>query len=293
MVRSMTGFGRGEYVTDGREYVVEIKTINHRYLEQNVRFPRQYAFFEDVARKAVSKAISRGKVDISIQFNNFGSDLKHLSFDENMIKTYIEEAKSLESKFELKNDLSFCRMIQLPEVIRVEANENEDELIKEFMFALNDALKKLKTMREVEGENLKKDITKKCDDLLKIFSKIEQRSGLIVNEYKVKLNDRINELLKDVNISIDETRLATEVAIFSDKASIDEEIVRFKSHVNQLKNTLELNDPIGKKLDFIIQELNRETNTIGSKANDLEIANSVIELKNEIEKIREQIQNIE
>ena len=293
MIKSMTGFGRGEYSTDGREYCVEIKTINHRYLDINVRLPRQYSFFEDYIRKTISKAISRGKVEVNVQFSNFGNELKQVSFDENLIKTYLSEANLLEEKFGIKNDLSFCRVLQLPEVVKVEAGENEEELIKEFSFALDNALEKLKDMREVEGTNLKNDITNKCDNLLVILEKVERNSKDVVQLYKGKLRGRINELLKDINVQIDDTRLATEVAVFADKASIDEEVVRFKSHVAQLKQTLQLDEPIGKKLDFIVQEINRETNTIGSKANDLDISQSVIELKNEIEKIREQIQNIE
>jgi len=293
MIKSMTGFGRGEYLVDGREYAVEIKTINHRYLDINVRLPRQYSFFEDYTRKAIAKSISRGKVDVSIQFSNFGNELKQVSFDEKLIKTYLDEASLLEQKFGIKNDLSFCRALQLPEVVKVQVDENEEEIIKEFSVALNSALDKLKEMREVEGVNLRNDITNKCENLLLILSKVEEKSNSVVQEYKVKLQDRVNELLKDANVKIDDTRLATEVALFADKASIDEELVRFKSHVKQLKTTLQLDEPIGKKLDFIIQEMNRETNTIGSKANDLIISQAVIELKNEIEKIREQIQNIE
>ena len=293
MIKSMTGFGRGEYSIDSREYIAEIKTINHRYLDINVRLPRQCSFFEDYARKTISKAISRGKVDVSIQFNNFGSELKEVFFDEKLIKLYLDEANLLEEKFGIKNDLSFCRALQLPEVVKIEVNENEEELIKEFAVALDNALNKLKEMREVEGSNLKSDLILKCDNLLDILKKIEEKSKVVVQEYKAKLQERVNELLKDVNIQLDDSRLATEVAVFADKASIDEEMVRFKSHVAQLKHTLELNEPIGKKLDFIVQEMNRETNTIGSKANDLDISQAVIELKNEIEKIREQIQNIE
>jgi len=293
MIKSMTGFGRGEYLVDGREYSVEIKTINHRYLDISVRLPRQYSFFEDYTRKAIAKVISRGKVDVSIQFSNFGNELKQVSFDEKLIKIYLNEASLLEEKLGIKNDLSFCRVLQLPEVVKVEVSENEEELIKEYSVALNKALEKLKIMREVEGSNLKNDIINKYNNLLLIMGKIEEKSKAVVKEYKLKLQDRVNELLKDINIQIDDTRLMTEVAVFADKASIDEELVRFKSHVNQLKQTLQLDEPIGKKLDFIVQEMNRETNTIGSKANDLDISQSVIELKNEIEKVREQIQNIE
>ncbi len=293
MIKSMTGFGRGEYEASGHEYVVEIKTINHRYLDVNVRFPRQYSFLEDYTRKSIAKFISRGKIDVNIQFSNFGSELKHVSFDENLIKAYLDEANSLEEKLGVKNDLSFCRALQLPEVIKVDIDENEATIINEFSIALGNAFLKLKEMREAEGRNLHTDLIKKADNLLMLLAKIEDKSDILVLEYKNKLKDRVNELLKDIDVKIDETRLAEEVAIFADKASIDEEIVRFKSHVNQLKSTLDLDEPIGKKLDFIVQEMNRETNTMGSKANNLEISKVVIEMKNEIEKIREQIQNIE
>lgn len=293
MIKSMTGFGRGELTDLGREYVVEIKTVNHRYLDVSVRIPRQFSFLEDFARKTVAKSISRGKVDINIQVNSFGDKNKSVSFDEELLKVYLEEAKSLEECFDIKNDLTFCRALTLPEIVKVEANENEEELLKEFEVVLNKAIDNLKAMREEEGKHLTSDIVEKCQKLNEIFCNIENRSDAVVVEYKEKLSERITELLKDTDVIIDETRLATEVAIFADKAAIDEEIVRFKSHVSQLIKTLELNEPIGKKLDFIVQEMNREVNTIGSKANDLVITNSVIELKNEIEKIREQIQNIE
>lgn len=293
MIKSMTGFGRNEYAVGGREYTVEVKTINHRYLDFNIRLPRQFSFFEDYIRKIVPKYISRGKVDVNIQFSSFGDELKSIKFDENLISLYLNEAKVIEEKFGIKNDLSFCRVMQLPDVVKVDDDKDEEQLINELSEALAGALEKLKSMREVEGNNLYKDLTAKTANLLTILSKIEEKSKLVVVEYKTKLKERVDELLKDVNTQLDDTRLATEVAIFADKASIDEEIVRFKSHIKQFNHTLELDEPVGKKLDFIVQELNRETNTIGSKANDLDISSSVIELKNEIEKIREQIQNIE
>ena len=293
MIKSMTGFGRGEFNGLGNEYVVEIKTVNHRYLDISVRLPRQFSFLEDFARKTVSKAISRGKVDINIQINSFGSKSKSVSFDEELLKIYLEEAKTLEGTCDIKNDLTFCRALTLPEIVKVEASDNEEELIKELEIVLNKAIDNLKVMREEEGKHLADDIIEKSKILNDIFGNIESRSNNVVLEYKEKLSERIKELLKDTDITIDENRIATEVAIFADRSAIDEEIVRFKSHVSQLINTLKLNEPIGKKLDFIVQEMNREVNTIGSKANDLVITNSVIELKNEIEKIREQIQNIE
>lgn len=292
MIKSMTGFGRGELSCSGREYVVEVKTVNHRYLDISVRLPRQFAFFEDFARKVVAKTISRGKVDINIQVNSFGDKDKSVSFDEELLKTYLAEANVLEEKFNIKNDLTFCNALQLPEIIKVSGNQNEEELLSEFERVLSSALDNLKTMRQEEGAHLAMDITKKCEGLSKIFKNVEDRSKDVVTEYREKLNERIKELLQDAS-AIDETRLVMEVAVFADKSSIDEEIVRFKSHIKQLLKTLELEEPIGKKLDFIVQEMNREVNTIGSKANNLDITNSVIELKNEIEKIREQIQNIE
>lgn len=292
MIKSMTGFGRGELSCSGREYVVEIKTVNHRYLDISVRLPRQYAFFEDFARKAVAKAISRGKVDINIQVNSFGDKEKSVSFDEELLSVYLDEAISLEERLNIKNDLTFCRALQLPEVVKVSNSQNEEELLREFETVLNSALDNLKAMRQEEGNHLALDITKKCEGLTEIFKNVEDRSKEVVTEYREKLTERIKEVLQDKSI-VDESRLAMEVAIFADKSSIDEEIVRFKSHIKQLLKTLELSEPIGKKLDFIVQEMNREVNTIGSKANSLDITNSVIELKNEIEKIREQIQNIE
>lgn len=292
MIKSMTGFGRGELSCNGREYVVEIKTVNHRYLDVSIRLPRQFAFFEDFARKVVSKAISRGKVDINIQVNSFGNKEKCVSFDEELLKIYLDEANALEKSFNIKNDLTFSKVFELPEVIKISGNENEEELLNEFGEVLNVALDNLKKMRQEEGEHLAKDITKKCEVLSDIFENVENRGKDVVREYREKLSERIKEVLQDKSV-VDENRLAMEVAVFADKSSIDEEIVRFKSHIKQLLKTLELEEPIGKKLDFIVQEMNREVNTIGSKANNLDITDSVIELKNEIEKIREQIQNIE
>lgn len=292
MIKSMTGFGRGELSCAGREYVVEIKTVNHRYLDISVRLPRQFAFFEDFARKAIAKAISRGKVDINIQVNSFGDKEKIVSFDEELLSVYLDEAVALEERLNIKNDLTFCRALQLPEVVKVSNSQNEEELLREFETVLNSALDSLRVMRQDEGNHLASDIVQKCEGLSKIFKNVEDRSKDVVTEYRDKLNERIKEVLQNKSI-VDESRLAMEVAVFADKSSIDEEIVRFKSHINQLLKTLELDEPIGKKLDFIVQEMNREVNTIGSKANNLDITNSVIELKNEIEKIREQIQNIE
>lgn len=293
MIKSMTGFGRSEYLSNGREYTVEIKTVNHRYNDVSIRLPRQYSFLEEHARKLISKHISRGKIDVNITITEFKNEDRKILFDEGLIKSYIKEAELLDEGLGIKNDLSFSRVMNLPEVVKVSADMEEEKIVKEFDIVLKDAIGNLGKMREVEGESLKKDIILKSENLLKIFKEIENKSECVVEEYREKLKNRLDELTKNTPGVIDENRFAAEVAIFADKSSIDEELVRFKSHISQLIKTLDIEEPIGKKLDFIVQEMNREVNTIGSKANNLDITRAVIELKNEIEKIREQIQNIE
>jgi uncharacterized protein (TIGR00255 family) len=293
MVKSMTGFGRGEYAASGFEFVVEIKTINHRYLDMNIRMPRQYSFLEENIRKVIPQFISRGKIDINVNISDFENSNKKVLFNEEIIKSYLEEAKKLESDLGLKNNFAFSNVLMLSDAVKIQGSDDEEQIAKDFSMALSNALNSLVKMRETEGNALKENILLKAHKLLDIFASIEERSASVVNEYKEKLSIRVNELLAKSNVVLEETRLATEVALFADRACIDEEITRFKSHITQLKNTLDLNEPIGKRLDFIIQELNRETNTIGSKSNDLTITNAVIEIKNILEQIREQIQNIE
>ena len=293
MIKSMTGFGRGEYSASGFEFLVEIKTINHRYLDLNIRMPRQYSFLEEMIRKTIPNYISRGKIDINVNINDFGDNNKKVLFNEEIIKSYFEEAKKLEENIGLKNNFAFSNVLMMSDAVKVEGTDNEEQLTKDFTVALNNALDALVKMREAEGNALKEDILKKAHRLLVIFAQIEDRAANVVEEYREKLANRVNDLLAKNDIVLEETRLATEVAVFADRACIDEEITRFKSHIAQLTNTLNLSEPIGKRLDFIIQELNRETNTIGSKSNDLDITNAVIEIKNVLEQIREQIQNIE
>lgn len=293
MIKSMTGFGRGEYSESGVNFLVEIKTINHRYLDMNIRLPRQYSFLEEVIRKRIPEFISRGKIDINVTINDFEDKSKKVIFNETIIKTYLDEALNLEKELGLKNNFAFSNVLMLQDAVKIETSDNEEQIINSFSVALDNSLNSLVKMREEEGNNLKEDILNKAHRLLVIFSQIEERSQNVVEEYREKLRNRVNELLAKSDVAIDENRLATEVALFADRSCIDEEITRFKSHIAQLTKTLELNEPIGKKLDFIIQELNRETNTIGSKSNDLTITNTVIEIKNVLEQIREQIQNIE
>lgn len=293
MPKSMTGFGRSEYENLGIEYVVEVKSINHRYYDLNIRLPRQYSFLEDIIRKEVALKFSRGKIDVNVTINDFNNSTKRVLFNENLINAYIEEAKNLEQVYGLKNNFSFSNILNIPDVVSVEKDDNQEELINDFKKALGEAFDNLALMKQTEGNNLRDNIVLKIDRLQELFAKIEERADLVIIEYKNKLKARVVELSGLAEVNVDEARLATEVAIFADKACIDEEIIRFKSHIKQLLSTIELNESIGKKLDFIIQEMNREVNTIGSKSSDLVITNTVIELKNILEQIREQIQNIE
>ena len=292
MIKSMTGFGRGEFKEEGKEFIVEIKTVNHKYTDSFIKLPRQIGFLEDRVRNLLSKVISRGKIDVYISYNNYSGDAKHVLFDEALAKTYISAAESLRDKFGLKDDISVSLISRYPDVLRVEqAEEDEEKLWAMLKTATDNALQSLVAMREKEGDGLKKDLLERTKLLADSLKLIKLRAPNVVKEYKIKLETRIKDLLDKQ--TIDESRIAMEVALFSDRCSIEEEIVRLGSHLEQMKSTVEINQPVGRKLDFLIQEMNREINTIGSKANDIEITRNVIEMKSEIEKMREQIQNIE
>lgn len=292
MIRSMTGFGRGEYQEDGREFLVEIKTVNHRYSDVFVKMPRQIGYLEEKVRDLVGKAISRGKIDVYISYDNFGDDSKKVMFDEPLAKTYLSAVEALRDKFGLKDDITVSLISRFPDVLKIEQQEADEE--KEWAMlriAAENALKSLIVMRENEGEGLKRDLLSRADYIDNILKDIETRSPEVVKEYKQKLDTRIKDLLGQQ--TIDENRLSVEVAIFADRCSIDEETVRLHSHLSQMREALKMQQPVGRKLDFLVQEMNREINTIGSKANDLAITRNVVEIKSEIEKIREQVQNIE
>lgn len=292
MIKSMTGFGRGSVEQDGRSFIVEIKSVNHRYCDLNIKMPKSFLSFEDRIRKTVLEKISRGKVDVFITQNKQEKLGVKAVLDENLADSYVECLKKIKDKYDIKEGLSISLIAKFPDVIILKQEEEDVESIWKILSnPLKEAINLLVEMREKEGLKLKKDILSKCDYIKHSLDKIEKRSPFVVCEYKEKLNERLKELLQDYQV--DENRIAMEVAIFGDKACIDEEIVRLNSHLVQLRETFNLDEPIGRKLDFILQEMNRETNTIGSKANDLEITNSVLNIKNEIEKIREQIQNIE
>jgi uncharacterized protein (TIGR00255 family) len=292
MIRSMTGFGRGKSQADGMECLVEVKTVNHRYSDIYIKIPRQISFLEDKVREVVSKSVSRGKADVFISFDDFSEDSRSILIDEGLAKTYIDSVKLLRDKYELQDDISVSLIAKFPDVLKVEKVEQDEEKIwKVLSEALNNALESLINMRQIEGEGLKVSILEKTDYIENIVKEISIRAPEVVKEYKCKLENRIKDLLEQQ--VVDENRIATEVAIFADRCSIDEELVRLTSHINQLRETLKNGQAVGRKLDFLMQEMNREINTIGSKANDLNITKFVVEIKSELEKIREQIQNIE
>ena len=292
MIKSMTGFGRGTSQVEGKEFLVEIKTVNHRYSDIFIKMPRQLTFLENKVRDVVNKGIPRGKIDVYINYSNYGDDSKCVLLDEPLAKAYTDAVGKLRDKFGLTDDISVSLIARFPDVLQVEKGEEDEELLWDLLKqALDEALKNLVIMRQNEGQGLKTSLLEKADFIEDIIKIITQRSPEVVREYKQKLESRIKELIEQQ--TIDENRLATEVAMFADRCSIDEELVRLASHIKQLRDTLGMAEPVGRKLDFLIQEMNREINTIGSKANDLSITRNVVEVKSEIEKMREQIQNIE
>lgn len=292
MIKSMTGFGRSTYENEGREYIVEIKSVNNRFNDVNIKMPRNLNYLEDKIRKQILNNISRGKVEVSIQLNN-NSDLgKKINLNTDIAKKYIEELKKLTQETSIIDNINIMDVAKFPDVLNIRIDEEAEEVIqKELFTALEGAINSFLDMRQKEGSKIKVDLENRIEVIKQKIEQISSISAGLVDEYIVKLETRIKELLKtDV---VDQTRLAQEVVIYSDKCSVEEEITRLKSHISQFLNLLNENIAIGKKLDFLIQEMNRETNTIGSKANNLEITNYVVDIKTELENVREQIQNIE
>lgn len=291
MIRSMTGFGRATYEVDGRTYTVEIKSVNHKYNDINIRLPRFLNSIEDELRKQIQNSISRGKIDVFINFDNYSDKGYNIKINRNLAKEYLTELKSLADETGVPFELSVIDVSKLPDILKMEEDGDEELIAGELKVALSEALKNFVDMRTKEGEKLAEDMKKRVDWIEAKVSEISKFSSTLVEEYIEKLETRVKELMKtDV---VDETRLAQEIVIYSDKCSIEEELTRLKSHISQFNDLLKGSSPIGKKFDFLVQEMNREVNTIGSKANCLEITNRVIDIKTEIENIREQIQNIE
>jgi len=289
----MTGFGRGESSNEVYNFKVEIKAVNHRYNDIVVKMPRHISYLEENVKKIIKTEINRGKIDVYINLDYINESAIDIKVDIPLAKSYKYVLEKLSEELELEENIRLFNILGLSEIIKTERKELDEDIawtcLKE---ALNMALRDIMNMKVVEGEELKNDMISKLDRIETIVLEIEERSPLVVLEYKGKLRERIGELL-DKDINIDEDRIASEVAIFADKSNINEEIVRLKSHVKQFLSILNEKDAIGRKLDFLIQEMNREINTIGSKANDMLIAQNVVEIKSELEKIREQVQNIE
>lgn len=293
MAKSMTGFSMGEYKDDKYNISVECKTINHKYLDVNPRLPRKVSFLEDRLRQLVKDYISRGRVDMFIKFDTVSSSGAKLVYDEDLAKQYFEILKRIKDGFDLKQEINPVEISKFPEIVSVtEAEDDEEILWNALREASEKALMSLSNMRKEEGTKLEKDIIERSNLLEKYIDDVERFSDTVVEDYRSRLNQRIGEILENPAL-VDEARLAQEVAIYADKSSITEEIVRFRSHINQLRNTIVNDDSIGRKLDFLIQEMNREVNTIGSKSSAIDITNLVIQIKAELEKIREQVQNIE
>ncbi len=292
MIYSMTGYGRCETEENHRKVTVEISAINHRYLDINIRMPKILAHFEDELRKIVKQKIARGKLDINIYYQSTAEEDIEIMINENLCKAYVDGFTKIADIFGVENDMKLSHLMQMGDLLIIQKKSGDnDEVSVVLKKALESALEELQVMRHREGEALKTDIFQKVKDLSQLIEAISSRSYLIVDEYKKKLEARIAVLLE--NIAVDPSRMATEVAFFADKCAVDEELTRLKSHIKQLVNILEEDGVVGRKLDFLMQEINREANTIGSKANDYAITKHVVSLKTEVEKIREQVQNLE
>lgn len=292
MIKSMTGFGRSEIVKGNRKISVEIKSVNHRYLEAGIKMPKKLNVFESRMRDLLKKYATRGKIDIFINYEDDSESQVNLKFNQNIADEYMAIFNNMSEKYNLKNDMTVGGLARFPEVITMdEVQEDEEELWHFIEEAMKAALEQFVNTRILEGENLKKDLLGKLDHMEELVAFVEKRSPEIMKEYRSKLESKVKELLGDT--TIDESRIATEVIIYADKISVDEETVRLRSHIEHARKCLNEDGGIGRKMDFIAQEMNREANTTLSKANDIEISNAAIDLKTEIEKVREQIQNIE
>lgn len=291
MIRSMTGYGRGKCEDGGKEYTVEIKAINHRYNDITIKMPRYLNFLEDKIRQYITKEVARGKMEVYITVKNISSAVNDVVVDKALAGAYVKEMRELVQMYDLKDDISVSSLMRLPDIITNVETEEEDVYWNATKIALAEAVQNLLHAKEIEGEKLKADIENRLTLIAEDVKMVEEKSKDLLEEYKTKLQNRINEL--GANNVIDENRIGVEVVLFADKSSICEEVTRLNSHIASLQEMLKATGPIGKKIDFLVQEMNRETNTIGSKANSIGITNYVVEMKNEIENIREQVQNIE
>lgn len=291
MIKSMTGYGKANLEKNERRYQVEIKTVNHRYLDISVKMPRQLSYLEEPIKKAIGNKVKRGKVDVFVTFENNSLEGQEIKINTELASAYIKKLKKLAESENILADIQVNDIARYPDVLNIKNNQ-DDEIIKQELLEVSQiAIDNLIEMRQVEGTKMAEDIKQRLEYIQEKVKEISKLSTGLIEEYVVKLEERLKQILKGQEI--DQARLAQEVVIYADKCSVEEEVTRLNSHISQFHNLINSNEPIGKKLDFIIQEMNRETNTIGSKANNLEITDRVIDLKTQIENIREQIQNIE
>lgn len=291
-IYSMTGFGRAEVQDERQKIVVEIKSVNHRYLEPSIKAPKKFSLFESKIRGLLKDYAQRGKIDVYITYEDYSQTNVTLKYNEELARQYLEYAKKAEEAFGLRNDMTVSQLLRCPDVLTQEDNSpDEDALWAELEPVIRQAGEAFRKARNTEGENLRDDLYGKLENLEQNVAKVMEREPQIMEEYRKRLEDKTKELLTAADI--DDSRIAAEVVLFSDKICKDEETVRLKSHIQNMRDTLAIGDNIGRKLDFLAQEMNREANTILSKANDLETSNIGVELKTEIEKIREQVQNVE
>ena len=292
MIKSMTGYGRAVETVNGREFTVELRSVNNRYLDCTVKMPRSVSFAEEAVKQAVKQAVSRGKVDVFISIKSENSDDTKISLNASVLEGYLSAMRQMVSKFGVRDDISVSTVSRLPEVFTVEKPEVDEEQLKsDLMSVVEKALEGYNAMRITEGKALDADLRSRGNTILELVSQVEAGNSQTVIDYRTRLENKLKEVL--ANTAIDESRILTEAAIFADKVAVDEETVRLRSHLQQMNTMLTGGGAVGRKLDFLLQEMNREANTIGSKCTDVRLARIVVDIKAELEKIREQTQNIE
>ena len=292
MIKSMTGYGRAVETVNGREFTVELRSVNNRYLDCSVRLPRMVSFAEDAVKQAVKQSVSRGKVDLFITIRSEGGDEAQVSLNAPVLEGYLAAMRQMVADYGVADDISVSAVSRLPEVFVIEKPQvDEEQLQKDLLAVVAQALSNYDTMRRTEGEALDKDLRSRGNTILELVSQVETGNAQTVVDYRARLEAKLREVLE--NTAIDESRILTEAAIFADKVAVDEETVRLRSHLKQMNEMLTAGGAVGRKLDFLLQEMNREANTIGSKCTDVKLARIVVDIKAELEKIREQTQNIE
>ena len=292
LIKSMTGYGRAVETVNGREFTVEVRSVNNRYLDCTVKLPRSVSFAEDAVKQAVKASVSRGKVDVFISIRSEGADDTRITLNTPVLEGYLAAMRQMVAEYGVQDDISVSTVSRLPEVFMVEKPQVDEEQLKEDLLSVvNQALESYNAMRQTEGQALDKDLRTRGNTILEFVAQVEQGNGQTVADYRARLENKLREVLE--NTAIDESRILTEAAIFADKVAVDEETVRLRSHLEQMNTMLTAGGAVGRKLDFLLQEMNRETNTIGSKCSDVRLARIVVDIKAELEKIREQTQNIE